>query len=117
MLDQSLGRGFWRKRQGELPARGHIGKNQESDLTAVVPRNDDVLGNGRQRGNRLDAEHSNVHPRPGIKFEILGYSAIEQKAPLWPIRINELECIADLVESLFVEHRTSEIRSFPVPRT
>src|ERR1700731_533451 len=64
----------------------------------------------------MRAQGADIHPSPGRKLEILADAAIKEQTAFGPLRIFELECVAEPIKTLFIEGRSRQLILAPIAR-
>src|ERR1700730_13534501 len=62
----------------------------------------------------MRAQGADIHPSPGRKLEILADAAIKEQTAFGPLRIFELECVAEPIKALFIEGRSRQLIMAPI---
>ncbi len=95
---------------GQFLQRRRRGPKQRRGERLVLPRDHRVEHIGRARGHNVRPQRADRHPRAAVELEILCDAPIEHEPFRRIIRIDELRCITELVEALFIERRRRLLR-------
>src|SRR3974390_2191965 len=96
-------------RQGSMS-----GETNAPTSSTVGPGEHDIARERREVVEEARTQRSDADPGAGREFEILGDAAIEQQALFRRRGIGELQRVADLIESFFIEGGAREVLGAPV---